>query len=299
MQLIAVMALLATSVASWEPARSLPMPRTEVAAAPMRGEIVVVGGFYATGANSRRVDAFDPPTGTWRRLPNLPVNVDHAAAAGVDGTVYVVGGYGVDRRPLREAWAFDGQAWKRLPLPPEARAAAAATATAAGKLYVVGGVSPRGLATQMLVLDLRTFRWSTAPGPTPREHLAAAAARGLVYAIAGRTAGIDTNVSTVEAWDPRTKRWSARPPVPRPRGGTGAATIGNTIVSVGGEETAGTIGSVYAYDVVARSWRLLPALPHPRHGLGVVAVNRRVWTVAGGAEPGLNVTGVVESLAGR
>jgi len=64
--------------------------------------------------------------------------------------------------------------------------------TAAGRLYVVGGRTTDGLAQRTLAFDLRVNRWTTAPAPTPREHLAATAAGGLVYAVGGRTAGYDT-----------------------------------------------------------------------------------------------------------
>jgi N-acetylneuraminic acid mutarotase len=289
--------LLALLAASWLGGTPLSEPRTEVAAAPLRGEIVVAGGFLATGANSRRVDAYAPASDSWRRLPDLPVSVDHAAAAARRGRVFVIGGYGPDRQPLRRAFAFDGARWRALPPPPEGRAAAAAAATAAGKLYVVGGRDgERGLARTMLVLDLRTLRWSTVPGPVPREHLAATALGGVVYAVAGRKAGIDTNLALVEAFDPRMGRWRTLPPLPSPRGGTGAAAIAGRIVSVGGEEPAGTISSVYAYRPGERRWTRLPDLPSPRHGLGVVALGGRVWVLAGGPEPGLTVSGAVESL---
>jgi non-specific serine/threonine protein kinase len=148
----------------------------------------------------------------------------------------------------------------------------------------------------MLVLDLRTLRWTTAPGPVPREHLAATAARGEVYAIAGRKAGIDTNLTVVQAFNPRTGRWRRLPDVPSARGGTGAATLAGKVVSIGGEEPAGTIGSVYAFDLDLRRWSQLPDLPTPRHGLGVVALGGRIWAIAGGPEPGLFVSGAVESV---
>jgi N-acetylneuraminic acid mutarotase len=289
------LALLAAA-ASWVSGAPVPEPRTEVAAAPLRGEIVVVGGLLASGGNSRRVDAYAPAGDSWRRLPDLPVSVDHAAIASARGAVYVVGGYAADRRPLRTAFRFDGERWRRLPPPPEARAAAAAAATAAGKLFVVGGRDEDGLAETTLVLDLRTLRWSSAPGPTPREHLAATAARGLVYAVAGRKAGIDTNLATFEAFDPRAGRWRPLPPVPAPRGGTGATTIAGRIVSVGGEEPAGTIRTVFAFDLRTRRWSRLPDLPTPRHGLGVVALGGRVWVIAGGPQPGLFVSDAVEAL---
>ena len=292
------LALLAAA-ASWTTGAPIPEPRTEVGAAPLRGEIVVVGGLLASGGNSRRVDAYAPAADRWRRLPDLPVSVDHAAVASARGAVYVVGGYASDRRPLRAAYRWDGERWRRLPPPPEPRAAAAAAATADGRLWVVGGRDADGLARRALVLDLRTLRWSTAPGPTPREHLAAVAARGLVHALAGRTAGLDTNVRTVEALDPRTGRWRRRPPVPVARGGTGAAVLAGRIVSVGGEAPGGTVASVFALDLRARRWTRLPDLPTPRHGLGVVAHAGRVWAIAGGPQPGLFVSDAVEALALR
>ena len=134
------------------------------------------------------------------------------------------------------------------------------------------------------------------PAPTPREHLAVVAAAGRIYALGGRKAGYDTNVATFEAWTPGARRWLQLPGVPEPRGGTGAAFAGGSIVSVGGEEPAGAIGAVYAYSLAGRRWRRLPDLPTPRHGLGVAAVGSRVYAVAGGPSPGLTVSGANEYL---
>jgi N-acetylneuraminic acid mutarotase len=293
---IALLTATALAAAAWSSGSQLSVPRTEVAAAPLRGEIVVAGGFLSSGGNSRRVDAYSPRTDTWRRLPDLPVSVDHAAAASWRGRLVVVGGYGVDRKPLRAAYRFDGASWRILPRPPEARAAAAAAATAAGKLYVVGGRTDTDLARDMLVLDLRTLRWTRTAGAVPREHLAATAFGGKVYAVGGRKAGYDTNLTTVQVYDPSTRRWRTLAPLPSARGGTGAAAIAGRIVSVGGEEPAGTIATVFALDVRTGRWSRLPDLPTPRHGLGVVALDGRVWAVAGGPDPGLTVSGAVESL---
>ena len=286
--------MLALLVAAWVTGTPLSEPRTEVAAAPLRNEIVVVGGFLANGGNSRRVDAYDTRGDTWRRLPDLPLSVDHAAAASWRGRVYVVGGYSSDRRPLRSAFVLDGEGWRRLPPPPEPRAAAAAAITRTGLLHVVGGRDADGLAGQMLILDLRTLRWRSVTGPTPREHLAGTALAGVVYAVGGRSAGYDTNTRLVEAF--ADGRWSRLPRLPSARGGTGAAAVAGRVVSVGGEKPGGTIGTVYAYEPRNRRWVRLPDLPTPRHGLGVVALGGRVWAVAGGPEPGLTVSGTVESL---
>src|SRR5438067_8676436 len=106
----------------------------------------------------------------------------------------------------------------------------------------------------MLAYDSRTGRWRTLPGPKARQHLAVAAARGRIYAIGGRVSDSDTNFALVESWAPGENRWRLETPVPEARGGTGAAAVGSTIVSVGGEAPSGTLRAVYAYDVVRRRW---------------------------------------------
>jgi hypothetical protein len=149
----------------------------------------------------------------------------------------------------------------------------------------------------MLMYDPTRRRWIPLPGPTPRQHLAAAAARGRVYSIGGRTFGNDTNVATVESWAPGEKDWRREPSLPEARGGTGAAAVAGVIVSAGSESPQGTSGAVFALDVRPGSgWSRLADLPTPRHGLGMVAFAGRVYALAGGPQPGLTVTDANEAL---
>jgi N-acetylneuraminic acid mutarotase len=281
----------------WQERAPLPSARSEVAAASFRGGVAVVGGFLADGSSSREVDLYSPQGDSWQRLPDLPVPVNHAMAAATGGRLYVLGGYG---GPLvgarRTAFVLEGKAWTRLPPLPAIRAAGGA-AIVGGRLYVVGGVGAAGLARKAFVLDLASRRWSAISGPRPREHLAVAAAGGRVYALAGRTAGLDTNLSVFEVYSTSTKRWRRLSPVSAPRGGTGAAAVGRLIVSAGGEQPGGTIASVYGYDLASGRWRRLPDLPTPRHGLGVASAGGRIYAVAGGTTPGLSASSVNEALA--
>ena len=118
-----------------------------------------------------------------------------------------------------------------------------------------------------------------------------------MYAIGGRSAGIDTNTARFDVYDSKTRRWTVLAPIPQARGGTGAAYANGRIVSIGGERPQGTIASVYAYELRTKRWRRLAELPTPRHGLGVVARAGRVYAVAGGPQPGLTVSGAVESIS--
>jgi N-acetylneuraminic acid mutarotase len=283
--------------ARWQRAAPVPVARTEVAAARVGGELVVVGGYLADGATSGRVDLYDPRRGVWERLPDLPIPVNHAAAAGpYRGAAYVVGGYTALREPSRDMYAITRTSVQRVRAPaPEPRAAAGA-AIIGRRLYLVGGVGATGLARRMLVLDLESQRWTTATGPTPREHLAVTTDGRRVYAVGGRLRGFDTNLRLVESWAPGDRRWRREPPLPQARGGTGAAVLGRWLVSVGGEAPSGTLRRVYGFDLRTRIWRRFRDLPTPRHGLGVVVQGGRLYTLAGGPRPGLFVSGANEFL---
>jgi N-acetylneuraminic acid mutarotase len=275
----------------------MPLPRTEVAAAAVGSEIVVVGGFTADGGASQRADAYSPARDSWRRLPDLPVGVHHAMLVGAAGRPYVIGGYDGTGTPQRTMFVLDRGAWRALPRLPFARAAAGA-GVAGRRIVVAGGVTTgaRRLARNALSFDLRTRRWSVVPGPTPREHLGVTALGGVVYAVAGRTSGLDTNLLTFESFRPGDRSWQRLQPVPDARGGTGAAALAGHVVSVGGEEPQGTIAEVLAYRVAERRWVRLDDLPTPRHGVGAAALGGRVYVIGGGPEPGLTVSSANESL---
>jgi N-acetylneuraminic acid mutarotase len=273
----------------------VPVPRTEVSAALFGNEIGVVGGFVAAGGNSSRADAYSPVRNRWRRLPNLPVRVDHAMAVGRRNELIAVGGYGPGG-PRASVFVLRNGRWRALPSMPAPRAAAGAAVTG-GKLYVVGGVEgPGRLAQNAFAYDFAAGRWSVIAGPRPREHLGAAALGGRVYAVAGRTAGFDTNLDIVEAYEPAGDRWRAIPRVPGTRGGTAAAAVAGRLLSVGGEEQAGTIRTVFAYNPSTGRWSRLPDLPRPVHGLGLVGYRGSAYALAGGPRPGLTVSGANQVL---
>jgi N-acetylneuraminic acid mutarotase len=282
---------------AWEPRAPMPLPRTEVSAATVGNEIVVLGGFTIDRGASNRVDAYSPSRNSWRRLPDLPVGVHHSTAVAAGGKVYVLGGYTVEGLVLRSVFVLDRGRWRSLPRMPFPRAAAGA-AVARGKIVVAGGVTigASRLARNALSFDLKTRRWSVVPGPTPREHLGVTSLGGTVYAVAGRTSGLDTNLLHFESYRPGDRRWQRLTPVPDSRGGTGAAGVSGHIVSVGGEEPDGTIEEVLAYRVSDRRWVQLDDMRTPRHGIGIAAHGGLVYVIGGGPEPGLTVSSANEAL---
>jgi len=153
------------------------------------------------------------------------------------------------------------------------------------------------LIAETAIYDPATDRWrEAAPILTPRDHLTAAVAGGLVYAIGGRPLDPDRNYDVVQAYDPATDRWTKRSAMPSRRGGL-AAVLDGAIHVVGGE----TRGSVFAnhevYDPTTDRWTTAPALPVARHGLAAAVVRGKLYVIGGGPRAGFSQTDAVDVFA--
>ena len=73
-------------------ARSLPTPRTNLAAAAANGVIHAVGGSDGSGPLATH-EIYNPVTGAWTSAPPLPTaRANLAAVTGPDGRIYAIGG---------------------------------------------------------------------------------------------------------------------------------------------------------------------------------------------------------------
>ena len=282
-----------------EPA-PLPLARTEVAGTAWRGLLAVVGGLTADGSASNQVDLYDPGTNLWRAGPALPLLVHHAGVASLGDRLYVVGGYSnrsaQSWRPVAQVFSLGpgDDRWREEPSLSAPRAALALVSVG-DRLVAVGGVPDAGLrTTEVLVSGAPSWR----RGPDladAREHLALASSGGRVYAMGGRVGGLESNLTSVESWDPAgTDGWRAEPPLNDSRGGTAGAEAAGRPCAVGGEAPAGTIASVEC--LADGRWERVASLAVPRHGLAVVGVGDRLHVIAGGPTPGLSVSDAHEVL---
>jgi N-acetylneuraminic acid mutarotase len=288
------------SAPKWRPLTPAKLARTEVAAARVGRSIYVMGGFLPDRTSTAATERYDITRDRWSRVADMPVPLNHAAATTYKGKLYVVGGYGSRTGlagPVATLYRYDPgrDRWRRLPSMRTARGALA-VGVIENRLYAAGGAAGGRVQDGLEIYDFERRRWIAGPAmPTPREHLAGAVARNRFYALAGRAAG-HGNYRTVEAYDPRIRRWRTMPPMRKARGGIGAATTSGRIVVAGGEESAGTISEVELFDPRRRTWARLPDLPTPRHGLGVVARGDRVYVIEGGDHPGYAFTRTLEAL---
>lgn len=310
--LAALLLLAACSGGSGEPDRSsgrpappravaapVPEARTEVGAARLGDTIVVLGGFRADGSATDRVDVHELETDEWRDGPPLPTPLHHPGATSFGGRLFVAGGFTDAGTESAAVWSLGptDTAWREEPALLTARGALG-LAAAGDRLVAFGGTGAGQVLATVEVLVSGADAWRTAPPMSqPREHTAAAAVDGRVYAIAGRVASLESNLVSVESIDPGAfaPEWRKEPDLLEARGGVAAAAVEGVVCVVGGEEPGGTIGSVEC--LIEGGWRTVTHLAEPRHGLGVVADDDGALRVlAGGPQPGLFVSTTHEVL---
>src|SRR4029079_14883389 len=150
-----------------------------------------------------------------------------------------------------------------------ARFSAAAGATLAGKMYVIGGngdLKDKDIdGRQVFAYDVAANKWSRkASLPKPRTHLAAVALGGKIYALGG----LDPNHATdsVYVYDPKTNHWSIGPSLPEKLHALAAVVFQGGIWVIGGQDAAG--------QATRRVWIYFPRSPCRARG-GAAGLPRR------------------------
>lgn len=291
----------ATSLSSeaWSALADAPQPLTEVAAAPLGGNVLTAGGFDGEGRAVDTVLAYDPTFDRWAAGPSLPEAVHHTALVSTGSGVLQIGGYrgsgfGEPTAAVHRLDPATGSWHEHAPLP-EPRAAGAA-AWDGGRVVYAGGVGPDGLAGDIYALDGGSGEWARIGAlAEPREHLAAAGdGDGSAWFLAGRTGGLDANLASVERVTG--ERVVTVGELPTARGGVAGFWHPRAgACAAGGEGPDGTFAEVECIDAEDEV-TVLPQLANARHGLGAAAVDDIAYALLGGPEPRLTVSATVEAL---
>jgi N-acetylneuraminic acid mutarotase len=193
---------------------------------------------------------------------------------------------GLYRRSPEEPSQPRGLSWRMEPRAPEATVEGSATAVGA-VVYATNGSGPDDLR-RVLAFDTRTHRWSEPTRtPAPLNHTQPASYRGDLYLAGGFLGGADP---TARFWryDVAGDRWTELASMRQPRGGVGAAVIGDKLYSVGGGENEfyyeglveGT-PTLEIYDFRTGVWTQGPDMSHPRHHVTAGALNGKLYVVGG------------------
>jgi N-acetylneuraminic acid mutarotase len=283
----------AAGLGSWEVLA--PMPggaRQEFNVAAVKGQVYAIGAF-GSGTDAHRLEAYDPTTNKWTTKAMIPFPADHPNVAATSDKLYILGETGntnsAEYDPVANTWTM------KAPIPTQR--AASATAAIGTKVYVAGGAMGSNGASfgptvrDFAVYDTTTDTWETLdPMPSPgRNHAPGLAVGGLFYVVGGRTNGpMDGLQNRLDAYDPATKTWSAKAPMPVARGGCMAGVVNGLLIVAGGEGNArdvnpqGVFPDTDGYDPATDTWHVFAPMRTPRHGTGAAGLDGKLY-VPGGA----------------
>jgi serine/threonine-protein kinase PknK len=272
--------------AAWKPVTNARVSRDAAATTDADGTIWIFGGIRADGALTGMQEGYDPVIDSWKGGDDLPVPISHAMAVTFQGNPVVLGGFkneGGKRVATDQVWRVVNSRWIELPHLLQPRAAAGA-AVVGDRLVVTGGVDANGaLLNTTEVFDGNS--WSLgAPIPTPRQMLDAASDGKLAYAVGGSNGNSD--LATVEAYDPVAKTWTSLAALPQARSDLGVAITDGRLVAVGGVSSGQVLKSVSAFDLMTKTWTGLPDMATARHGMAVATVEKSVYAFGGSTAVG-------------
>jgi N-acetylneuraminic acid mutarotase len=176
----------------WSRKASLPVPRTNLAAVALNGEIYALGGldpFFAV----KSVYIYNPKRNDWRPGPPLPEKLHAHAAVAFRGEIWVIGGQSKLGVKVNHLWIYNPHLhkWRKgpsMPVPLET----AGAAVYRDEIHVV-------LEKTYLVWHASTRRWTRGPGlRTPRHALAVYVIGHELYAIGGCISPILEDSAIVE-----------------------------------------------------------------------------------------------------
>jgi N-acetylneuraminic acid mutarotase len=173
-----------------------------------------------------------------------------------------------------------------------------------GKLYVFGGLpggtdaTPTGLVYEY---DPANDKWTKKKKmPLPAHHLAVTEYRGKIYLFGGGARLVPGGpnwvpISNSWEYDPTNDSWKALAPMPTPRGGAVAATVGDKMYVIGGGSVhpgATVVGLTPAspqralttnemYDPVTNAWQTRSPMPTPRNHTAIGVVNGKIYVIGG------------------
>ncbi|HUO41160.1 MAG TPA: protein kinase, partial [Mycobacterium sp.] len=283
--------------AVWKAITNARVARDAAATTQVDGTIWIFGGIRSDGNATAQHEGYDPAIDEWKGGDDLPIPLQHAMAVAWQGNPVVLGGFkteGGKNVASDQVWRVVNSRWVELPHMLQPRAAGAA-AVVGDRLIVTGGVDANGVLLNTTEIFDGTAWTLGPPIPTPRQMLAAASDGKLMYTVGG-TSG-DSDLVTVEAYDPAAKNWTALPPLPQARSDLGVTIAGGRLVAVGGVSGGQVMKSVSAFDLMTRTWGGLADMSTPRHGLSFAAVEKSVYAIGGSTAVGdSQVTATAEAL---
>jgi DNA-binding CsgD family transcriptional regulator len=218
----------------WEQLTSLPSPRSEVMAAKVGRDVLMVGGIIQDSL-TEEVWLLDSTSSNWEPRAALPQPVRSAATTFSGGQFYIAGGINTEGSPVDFVQQYDPQAdaWLEMPPLPISLARGALVAFE-GVLYYVGGTDGSEIQSAIYRLLPNSDKWETvAELPDPRADLAAVAVSDGILLFGGMNAE-QRAVNDVLHYSPNSAEpFREETPLPAPDNQPRAVTLGSAVYLLG------------------------------------------------------------------
>src|SRR2546423_6378133 len=253
----------------------------------------------AAGFGAATSPAFDAVciSNYWTVKAPMPTVRTGFGVGTVNGMLYTVGGE-IIKPAVATVEAYDPKTefWTTQAPMPTARSSPG-VGVVNGLLYAVGGI-PAGLVDPLPTGTIEAYdpvsnTWTTKqPMPTPRFGLGVGVVNGIIYAVGGVGPGGSGTVVTgaVEAYDPVSNTWTAKAPMPTPRGGVALGVVNGLLYAVGGEGSGGPLTVVEVYDPISSTWASKASVPTARSGFGLGVVNGILYAIGGATGTGASAS---------
>ena len=162
-----------------------------------------------------------------------------------------------------------------------------AVAAVRGKVYVVGGFqqSLTFITPAVEEYDPATDTWrQRASLPSGLHHAGIGVVNDRIYVIGGfelSLFSIWSPVTSVYEYDPVADRWTARKPMPTPRGALAVAALDGKLHAVGGYNRDGNTSVHEVYDPATDSWTARAPMPTARDHHAAAALNGLLFAIGG------------------
>ncbi|MEZ4337545.1 MAG: kelch repeat-containing protein [Sandaracinaceae bacterium] len=153
-----------------------------------------------------------------------------------------------------------------------------------GRVWVAGGFDARAaVVASVRIYDPVARTWSDGPElPAPRHHMALVSHGGDLYALGGMQTAAFEPLDTAWVLRAGSDAWAPVAALPRDRGAMAAASVGDVIVLVGGNESRGGLATeTLIYEPSADRWSFGAPIPTEREHLAAVAVDGALHVLAG------------------
>ncbi|XP_046683546.1 kelch-like ECH-associated protein 1B [Homalodisca vitripennis] len=241
---------------TWTALAKLPIPRSGLGVAFLKGAIYAVGGRNnspGSSYDSDWIDRYDPVMDVWRPCTAMSTPRNRVGVCVMDGLLYACGGStGADCHNSAERYDPDSDQWTRIKSMKQQRIGVG-VAVINRLLYAVGGFDGESRLRSVECYNPDKDSWSfVADMHECKSGAGVAALEHHIYVVGGYNGS--QQLDTVERYDPEQDRWEFCCPLSIARSALSLAVIDNKVYAIGGYDGRNFISVVEVYDPTTNTW---------------------------------------------